>query len=166
MVMVKVRAETTPPGQGRDMKSTRDEMDIVNVYAEVGSYRATAALCHTTHKTVKRVVERRRRGTDDAHRLPRPRNTEGVRDLIADRVQATDGRITAKRLLPVACAAGYVGSARSFRRAVADAKAAWRRQRRTYRPWVPVPGEHLVIDWGTECGLHLFCAILPWSRYR
>lgn len=141
-------------------------MDIVNAYAELGSYRATAALCHTTHKTVKRVVERRGRGMDDAQRLPRPRNTEGVRDLIADRVQATDGRITAKRLLPVAHAAGYRGSTRSFRRAVAEAKAAWRRQRRTYRPWVPVPGEHLVIDGGTEWGLRLFCAILPWSRYR
>ncbi len=34
-------------------------MDIVNAYAELGSYRATAALGRTTHKTVKRVVERR-----------------------------------------------------------------------------------------------------------
>jgi transposase len=142
-------------------------MDIVNAYAALGSYRAAAALCRTTHKTVKRVVERRRTGTEAAtRRLPRPRNTEGVRDLIAERVQATDGRITAKRLLPVAQAAGYTGSARNFRRAVAEAKAAWRQQRRTYRPWVPVPGEHLVIDWGTERGLHLFCAVLPWSRYR
>jgi hypothetical protein len=99
-------------------------------------------------------------------RLPRPRNTEGVHELIAERVQATDGRITAKRLLPVAQAAGYTGSARSLRRAVAEAKAAWRQQRRTYRPWVPVPGEHLVIDWGSERGVHLFCAVLPWSRYR
>ncbi len=150
------------------MKSTRDEMDIVNAYAELGSYRATAALCRTTHKTVKRVVERRRAATDPEgeRRLPRPRNTEGVQTLIAERVQATDGRITAKRLLPVAQAAGYRGSARSFRRAVAEAKGAWRRQRRVYRPWVPVPGEHLVIDWGTERGLHLFCAVLPWSRYR
>ena len=151
------------------MKSTRDVMDIVNVYADVGSYRAAAALCHTTHKTVKRIVERRQSGTGpatDGRRVPRPRNTEGVRALIAERVHATDGRISAKRLLPVVEAAGYHGSARSLRRAVAEAKAAWRRERRTYRPWVPVPGEHLVIDWGSERGLHLFCAVLPWSRYR
>jgi transposase len=142
-------------------------MDIVNAYAALGSYRAAAALCRTTHKTVKRVVERRRTGTEAAaRRLSRPRNTAGVCDLIAERVQATDGRITAKRLLPVAQAAGYSGSARNFRRAVAEAKAVWRQQRRTYRPWVPVPGEHLVLDWGTERGLHLFCAVLPWSRYR
>jgi len=150
------------------MKSTRDVMDIVNAYAELGSYRGAAALCGTTHKTVKRIVARQQRGAADQRedRVPRPRNTEGVRTLIMDRVQATDGRITAKRLLPVAQAAGYTGSARALRRAVAEVKAVWRRQRRTYRPWVPVPGEHLVIDWGTERGLHLFCAVLPWSRYR
>ncbi len=33
-------------------------MEIVNAYAAVGSYRGAAALCGTTHKTVKRVLER------------------------------------------------------------------------------------------------------------
>jgi Integrase core domain len=143
-------------------------MDIVNAYAELGSYRGAAALCGTTHKTVKRVLERQEQQDEEqtTGQVPRLRNTEGVRALITERVAATDGRITAKRLLPVAQTAGYSGSARNFRRAVAEAKAVWRRQRRTYRPWVPVPGEHLVIDWGTERGLHLFCAVLPWSRYR
>jgi hypothetical protein len=28
------------------------------------------------------------------------------------------------------------------------------------------PGEHLVIDWGAESGLHVFCAVLAWSRVR
>jgi hypothetical protein len=28
------------------------------------------------------------------------------------------------------------------------------------------PGEHLVIDWGSEGGLHVFCAVLAWSRLR
>jgi transposase len=146
----------------------REVMDVVNAYAELGSYRGAAALCGTTHKTVKRIVAQQQRGEGEQMmgRLPRPRNTDGVEALIRERVAATDGRITAKRLLPVAQAAGYTGSTRNFRRAVAALKAVWRRQRRTYRPWVPVPGEHLVIDWGTERGLHLFCAILPWSRYR
>jgi hypothetical protein len=40
----------------------------------------------------------------------------------------------------------YLGSARNLRRVVAAAKAAGRRDRRTYRPWIAVPGEHLVID--------------------
>jgi hypothetical protein len=58
------------------------------------------------------------------------------------------------------------GSARNFRRAVAAAKGDWRRDRRTDRPWVPIPGEHLVIDWGSEARLHVFCAVLSWSRWR
>lgn len=139
-------------------------MEIVNAYALVGSYRGAAALCGTTHKTVKRVVSRH----DGSVRKPRQvvRNTDVVEALIADRVRASDGRISAKRLLPIVAAAGYTGSARNLRRAVAAAKAAWKRQRRTYRPWVPVPGEHLVIDWVTEAGREIFCAVLAWSRYR
>jgi hypothetical protein len=41
-------------------------------------------------------------------------------------VKKTSGRISAKRLLPLARAAGYDGSARNFHRLVADAKAEWR----------------------------------------
>jgi transposase len=140
-------------------------MDIVNAYAELGSYRAAAAACGTTHKTVKRVVKRCQEG-GSAVRAERPHNTDPVEALIAERVRRTDGRISAKRLLPIAVAVGYRGSARNFRRAVAAAKAAWRRERRVYRPWIATPGEHLVIDWGQECGMQLFCAVLPWSRYR
>ena len=29
-----------------------------------------------------------------------------------------------------------------------------------------VVGEHLVIDWGVLNGLHVFCAVLAWSRVR
>jgi hypothetical protein len=28
------------------------------------------------------------------------------------------------------------------------------------------PGEYLVIDWGSEGGLHVFCAVLAWCRFR
>ena len=63
-------------------------MDIVNAYAELGSYRAAAAECGTTHRTVKKVIERLRAG-DVASRHPRPRNTDGVADLIAEKVRVT-----------------------------------------------------------------------------
>lgn len=147
------------------VKSAREEMDIVNAYAELGSYRAAAAQCGTTHKTVRRVIERVR-GAKTASRPERPRNTEGVAGLIAEKVRTSDGRISAKRLMPIVRAAGYAGSARNLRRAVAAAKEKWRGQRRVYRPWVASPGEHLVIDWGVDFGLQVFCAVLPWSRYR
>jgi transposase len=146
------------------VKSAREQLDILSAYRELGSYRAAAALCGTTHKTVRRVVDRRDRAP--ATRLPRARSTDPYRALIAERVRATDGRISAKRLLPLCRAEGYAGSARHLRRAVAEAKAAWRRERRVYRPWTPVPGEHLVIDWGSVGDLHVFCAVLAWSRVR
>ena len=142
-------------------------MDIVAAYEQVGTYRGAAALCGTTHKTVKRVIEAR--GAGQSFKAPRrqlPKNTDAVATVIAEKVRATDGRISAKRLLPVARAAGYGGSARNFRRAVAEAKRSWRRRRRTYRPWQPTPGEHLVIDWATEGGWQIFCAVAPWSRWR
>lgn len=90
-------------------------------------------MCGTTHRTVKRVIDANRAGELQATRRPRSlvRNTDVARDVIAEKVRATDGRISAKRLLPVARTAGYTGSARNFRRAVADAKAVWRRQRQS-----------------------------------
>jgi len=146
------------------VKTARQRLDILTTYGELGSYRATAALCGTTHKTVRRVVER---GVDPPlERPPRPKVTDPYRELIDKKVEATKGRISAKRLLPLCRAAGYVGSDRSLRRAVAEAKAAYRRSRRSYRPWIPVPGEHLVFDWGEEDGLDVFCAVLAWSRWR
>ena len=141
------------------MKSLRERMDIVNAYAAVGTYRGAAALCGTTHKTVKRVLDRRQAGQPEP-RAPQTSNTVVVEGLIAKRIETTDGRISAKRLLPLARKDGYTGSARNFRRAVARAKAAWKRERRTYRPWIPVPGEHLVIDWAKENGRNIFSAVL------
>jgi transposase len=140
-------------------------MDIVNAYAALGTYRGAAALCGTTHKTVKRVLERRAQG-QVGRRQTQPSNTACVQPLIEERVRKTDGRISAKRLLSVARAAGYGGSLRNLQRAVMTAKAAWKQARRTYRPWVPTPGEHLVVDWGSEGGYEIFCAVLAWSRYR
>jgi transposase len=147
-------------------------LDIINAYEETGSLRAAAVLCGTTHKTVKRVLERRAAGQRPGRRRgPRPGLAEEFTDLIFGKVKATDGRITAKRLLPVVRAAGYTGSARTLRRAVAVQKTRWRKARRVYRPWTPEPGQHLLIDYGTvtqgpNAGLKVFTAVLAWSRWR
>lgn len=86
-------------------------------YSTLGSYRAAAGLCGTTPKTVRRVVERRSRPA--AERPARPRNTDPLTALMAEKVRATDGWISAKRPLPACRAAGYRGSACNLRRAVA-----------------------------------------------
>lgn len=143
-------------------------MNIVDKYRELGSYRAAARACGVDHKTVKTVVERAERGETEVVRVARPRarNYDDVAGLVAERVRKTRGRITAKRLLPAARAAGYAGSDRNFRRLVAAEKTRWRRGRRTFRPWRPGPGEFLVIDYGTWGGWKFFCAVLVWSRLR
>src|SRR6478735_606948 len=89
------------------MLSARERMDIISAYREVGTYRGAAELCHTTHKTVRRVVERADTGGGRPVRSLRVRNFESVTELVAKRVETSKGRISAKRLLPVAQAAGY-----------------------------------------------------------
>jgi transposase len=147
-------------------------MDVIAAYRDVGTYRGAAEICGTTHKTVKRIIEAHQAssmvgGAPAAAKPPRARNYDAVGDLVAKRVEKTAGRISAKRLLPEAVAAGYTGSARNFRRLVADAKRAWRSEHpRGRRPGVWAPGETLIIDWGVQDGVHVFCAVLAWSRYR
>jgi transposase len=142
-------------------------MDIIAAYREVGTYRGAAEVTGTTPKTVKRVIARHEAGGGAPVRAPRGHNYDGVAALVAERVEKTAGRISAKRLLPAARAAGYAGSDRNFRRLVAAAKQVWRAgHHRGRRPAVWSPGEHLVIDWGSEGGLRVFCAVLAWCRFR
>jgi transposase len=127
-------------------------------------------MCGTTHKTVQRVVEAHEAGgagRPGPVRKDRGHNYDAVAGLVAQKVERSKGRISCKRLLPAARAAGYAGSARNFRRLVAQAKATWRAgHHRGRRPAVWTPGDTLVIDWGSEAGLHVFCAVLAWSRVR
>jgi len=143
-------------------------MDIISAYQQVGSYRGAAELCGTTPKTVKRVVEKFESGEGAPPRAERAHNFDAVAELVAERVDKSQGRMSAKRMLPIARAAGYGGSPRNFRRLVAHAKVLWRNEHhRGRRPAVWSPGEYLVIDWAQAApGLFLFCAVLAFSRWR
>ena len=142
-------------------------MNIISAYHQVGSYRGAAELCGTTHKTVKRVIERAEAGGPQA-REPRPRNVDAFTELVATRVENSKGKMSAKRILPIARAAGYQGSARNFRRLVAVQKVLWRNaNRHQRRPAVWSPGDYLVMDWAEAApGLMVFCAVLAYSRWR
>jgi transposase len=170
--MVTVKAPTNRRHhRGVPLKSAKDRMDIISAYQQLGSYRAAAEQCGTTHKTVKRIVDKfeaDQAGDPPSPRAGRSHNYDAVADLVAERVEKSQGRILAKRLLPIAAAAGYQGSDRNFRRLVADAKAFWRSQNhRGRRPAVWSPGQYLVIDWAQAApGLFLFCAVLAFSRWR
>ena len=78
-------------------------MDVLAAYREVGSFRGAAAICGTTHKTVKRIVERHEAGACGG-RSARTVATTTTRstELVAKQVESSKGRISAKRLLPAA----------------------------------------------------------------
>lgn len=87
-------------------------MDIISAYQQLGSYRAAAERCGTTHRTVKKVVDKfeaDQAGVPPQPRAERAHNYDSVADLAAEWVDKSKGRISAKRLLPIAKAAGYEG---------------------------------------------------------
>ena len=148
------------------MLSARKQLDVITAYRQVGTYRGAAEMCGVTHKTVKRIIEKDQAVAD---RVERRKNYESVRALVAHEIDQTKGKISAKRLLPTARAGGYAGSDRNFRRLVATERSTYRQAKareRSRRPAVWSSGEHLVIDWGVLNGLHVFCAVLAWSRVR
>ena len=75
-------------------------------YREVGSFRAAAEICGTTPKTVKRSVLAAQ-AAESAEISVVEHNYDAVRDIVIERVERTKGKISAKRLLPIAHAAGY-----------------------------------------------------------
>ena len=156
------------------MLTLEEELHVVNLYEELGSYRAVAALVGCDHKTVKAALERV--GTPERGYPRRPQLTDPYVDMIVSKVEATQGRIHGRQMLRVLRAAGYEGSLRSLWRALDTAKKEWRqKQMRVYRPWVSAPGDFLVVDFGevgkvaTAAGerrLYCFCAVLGFSRWR
>ena len=125
-------------------------------------HRGAAELCGTTHKTVKRVVERAEAGGEPPQREPRPRNFDAVRDLVANGSPSQEARSR-----PSGCCRSPARPVMSARRGTfaawfTDQKALWRDDNhRGRRPAVWSPGEYLVIDWAEAApGLFVFCAVL------
>ena len=100
-------------------------MDIISAYREVGTYRGAAEVTGTTHKTVKRVIARHEAGGAAPERASRGHNYDGVAGLVAERVGEDVGPDLGEAAAAVRPrAAGYAGSARNFRRLVAERKRA------------------------------------------
>jgi hypothetical protein len=155
------------------MKRSEEVMEILEAYDLTGSLRGAAALCGCDHKTVGLWV----RARDAAGGEPRPAGrarpvTGAFLEKVEELVDRSHGKIRADKAHERLVAMGYLGSTRSTRRAVADAKHRYRQKhgRRT-RPWIPEPGLWLQWDYGDgpEVGgraTSLFCAWLAWSRFR
>lgn len=148
-------------------------MEILEAYDLVGSLRGAAELAGCDHKTVAHYVEERERSGGEWHRARRVRpRVDEFAAKIDEWVDRSRGKVRADRVHERLVAMGYRGSERTTRRAVSEAKRAFRREhgRRT-RPWIPEPGLWMQWDYadGPEIAgrrTSLLCAWLAWSRYR
>lgn len=153
-------------------KSGREIMEILEAYDLTGCAHSAAQLAGTDRKTVLRYVAMRDAGRDPAVSARRPRSADEFAGKVEELVDRSSGKIRADVVHRKLTAMGYAGSERTTRRAVAEAKAAWRAgHRRTYRPWIPEPGMWLQWDWGEGPKIggrrtQLFCCWLAWSRFR
>ena len=148
-------------------------MEILEAFDLTGTLRGAAELAGCDHKTVAHWVRAREEagGGLPVHVRPRPR-VDTFAEKIEEWVDRSRGKIRADVAHQRLVAMGYVGSERTTRRAVADAKRRWRAEhgRRT-RPWVVEPGLWMQWDYGDGPKVAgrstvLFCAWLAWSRFR
>jgi len=153
-------------------KSGREIVEILRAYDLTQTVWSAAQLAGVDPKTVERYVALRDAGRNPFERERRPRAIDPFLDKLEEWVDDSLGKIRADVAHRKLVAMGFTGNERSTRRAVAEAKAAWRSgRRRTYRPWVPEPGLWLQMDWGKGPDIGgrktwLFCAWLAWSRFR
>jgi transposase len=155
------------------LRKAEEVMEILEAFDLTGSLRAAAELAGCDHKTVAHWVRAREEAGGGLPVSVRPRPVVGpFRDKVEELVERSRGKIRADKAHEKLVAMGYLGSERTTRREVADAKRRWRQghDRRT-RPWIPEPGLWMQWDYadGPRVGgraTSLFCAWLAWSRYR
>lgn len=154
-------------------KSGRQVMEILDAFDLTRCAHQAAVLTGVDPKTVARYVAIRDGGGQLIERSSRPKIIDPYLEKVEELVERSKGHVRADvvhehHLVPM----GFTGDERTTRRAVAQAKEAYRAgHRRTYRPWVPEPGMWAQYDWAkgpVVCGRPtcLFCAWLAWSRFR
>lgn len=155
------------------LKTCEEVMEILEAFDLTGSLRGAAELAGCDHKTVAHWVRAREAagGGLPVHVRRKPR-VDGFAGKIEEWVHHSRGRVRADKAHEKLVAMGYMGSERTTRRAVADAKRRWRVEhgRRT-RPWITEPGLWMQWDYGDGPVIDgrpttLFCAWLAWSRFR
>src|SRR5215207_1049404 len=165
---------SVPTSSRRDplTKSDREIMEILEAFDLTRCAHSAAELAGVDEKAVARYVAIRDAGRDPLGRARRVRSIDPFVDKIEELVEKSQGRVRADVVHQRLVAMGFAGTDRTTRRAVAEAKAAWKvGHRRKYRPWTPEPGMWLQFDWGEGPRVggrrtQLFCAWLSWSRFR
>ncbi|WP_020646625.1 IS21 family transposase [Amycolatopsis balhimycina] len=147
-------------------------MDILEAFDLTRCAHSAAELAGVDEKTVARYVAIRDAGGDPFTPARRARGIDPFLGKIEELVANSQGRVRADVVHQRLVAMGFTGTDRTTRRAVAEAKAAWKAgHRRKYRPWTPEPGMWMQFDWGEGPRVggrrtQLFCAWLSWSRFR
>jgi transposase len=155
------------------LKNPEEVMEILEAFDLAGTLRGAAELAGCDHKTVAHWVRARDEAGGGLPVSVRPRpGVDAFAEKIEEWVDRSRGKVRADVAHQRLVSMGYLGSERTTRRAVADAKRRWRAEhgRRT-RPWVTEPGLWMQWDYGDGPGVGgrrtvLFCAWLAWSRFR
>jgi transposase len=155
------------------LKKAEEVMEILEAFDLTGSLRAAATLAGCDHKTVAHWVRVREEAGGGVAVPERQRPRVGAfAEKIEELVERSRGKIRADKAHERLVAMGYLGSERTTRRAVAEAKRRFRQQHgRKTRPWVPEPGLWMQWDYGDGPVVGgratvLCCAWLAWSRFR
>lgn len=120
------------------MKCAREVMEILEAYDLTRCAHSAALLVGCDEKTVTRYVAVRDAGCDVGEGERRSRMIDPFLSKIEELVEASQGRIRADVVHEKLTAMGFSGTDRTTRRAVAEAKTAYRDgHRRKYRPWIP-----------------------------
>jgi transposase len=158
-------------------KSDREIMEILEAFDATGCVHSAAQIAGVDPKTVRRYVAAREEGRPVDGPVQRPKIIDPFLAKIEEWVDRSDGSVRADVVHERLQGLGFSGDERTTRRAVAEAKDAWKAgQRRQYRPWITEPGLWLQFDWGKGPVVFgpdgrprptvLFCAWLAWSRFR
>lgn len=131
------------------VKSVTEICEILNAYDLTRSVWSAAELVGCRPRTVKRYVELRDSGRCLVGRERSGRLIDPFLEKIEEKVEASKGKICADVVHDTVTAMGFTGTERATRRAVAEAKKAYKAgRRRGCRPWIAEPGLWLQFDWG------------------
>src|SRR4051812_29940789 len=116
-------------------------MEILEAFDAAGCAHSAARLAGVDPKTVRRYVARRDAGEALDAPVARPKLIDPFLAKVEELVETSEGAVRADVVHERLVAMGFAGDERTTRRAVAEAKDAWRSgRRRQYRPWIAEPG--------------------------
>ncbi|MGH9126279.1 MAG: hypothetical protein ACRDZ8_16365 [Acidimicrobiales bacterium] len=131
------------------MKHAEEIMNILDAFDLTRSYTAAGQLAGCDPKMVAYWVGRRDAGALSSTPAVRGRLIDEFAEKLEEWMELSKGRIRADVAHDKLVAMGYVGSERTTRRAVAEARRAYRAwHRRVHRPWVTEPGLWFQWDYG------------------